>query len=112
MIAIRHDEVTDRTAAAGALPPFLFLHGAWHGGWCWERFVDHFAARGFACHTLDLDGHGARPRPAGFDRMLVRDHMPRLAGALRDIAGDRLPVVVAHSMGGWVAQMLLASPEV
>ena len=27
--------------------PVLFVHGAWHGAWCWEEhFLDFFADRG------------------------------------------------------------------
>jgi pimeloyl-ACP methyl ester carboxylesterase len=43
--------------------------------------------------------------------MLVREHVPRLAGAIRALAGERAPVIVAHSMGGWIAQMLIASAD-
>ena len=27
--------------------PILFLHGAWHGAWCWEDyFLPYFAQKG------------------------------------------------------------------
>lgn len=27
--------------------PVLFVHGAWHGAWCWdEHFLDFFADKG------------------------------------------------------------------
>jgi hypothetical protein len=27
--------------------PLLFVHGAWHGAWCWEeKFLPYFADRG------------------------------------------------------------------
>ena len=29
--------------------PLLFVHGAWHGAWCWdEHFLDFFAAQGLS----------------------------------------------------------------
>jgi len=101
--------VSRTPAAPDPVPPLLFLHGARHGAWCWERFVGFFADAGFACHALDLEGHGAEPRGPRFDRLRVRDHVPRLAEALSQITGARPPILVAHSMGGWVAQNLLAS---
>ncbi len=96
-------------ATPRAVPPILFLHGAWHGAWCWENFLDFFAREGFACHALDLEGHGAEPCGPRYDRLRVRDHVPRLAAAIAQIAGGVPPILVAHSMGGWVAQCLLAS---
>ncbi len=101
--------VSRTPAAPGPLPPLLFLHGAWHGAWCWERFMGFFVDAGFPCHALDLEGHGAEPRGPRFDRLRVCDHVPRLAAALSQITGDRPPILIAHSMGGWVAQSLLAS---
>ena len=32
---------------AGSLPTLLLVHGAWHGAWCWERFVPWFEGRGY-----------------------------------------------------------------
>jgi pimeloyl-ACP methyl ester carboxylesterase len=23
--------------------PILFVHGSWHGAWCWEKFLPYFA---------------------------------------------------------------------
>ena len=56
-----HLEVISKTPAAGAhATPVLFVHGAWHGAWCWdEGFLDFFAARGFTAHALSLRNHGA-----------------------------------------------------
>lgn len=39
--------------------PLLFVHGAWHGSWCWdENFLDFFAARGYRAIAASL----LRPR--------------------------------------------------
>ena len=33
----------------GPARTLLFVHGAWHGAWCWaEHFLDFFAAQGYA----------------------------------------------------------------
>ena len=71
--------------------------------------MDFFTREGFACHGLDLEGHGAEPRGPRYDLLRVRDHVPRLAAAIAQIPDRERPVLVAHSMGGWVAQNLLAS---
>lgn len=37
----------------------LFVHGAWHGGWCWDNnFLPYFYKKGYSCYALDLRGHG------------------------------------------------------
>lgn len=39
--------------------PLLFIHGAWHGAWCWdEYFLPYFAQQGYAVYALSLRGHG------------------------------------------------------
>src|SRR4029077_12210531 len=39
--------------------PILFVHGAWHGGWCWEdHFVPYFANRGWQVRAINLRSHG------------------------------------------------------
>jgi pimeloyl-ACP methyl ester carboxylesterase len=39
--------------------PLLFLHGEWHGAWCWEDyFLPYFAEKGFSTHAMSLRAHG------------------------------------------------------
>lgn len=86
--------------------PLLFIHGAWHGAWCWdEHFLDYFAEHGFAAHALSLRGHGASD---GRHRL----RWTRLAEYVADVAqvAGRLPqppVVIGHSMGGTIVQKYL-----
>lgn len=93
------------------LPPLLFLHGAWHGAWCWTKFLDFFSNEGYRCFTLELEGHGDTPRPANFDRRRVSSHLGMLREALGKVSETGAPYLIAHSMGGWLAQMLLAGPD-
>ena len=86
--------------------PVLFVHGAWHGAWCWaEHFLDYFAQRGYGAHALSLRGHGGS---AGHERL----RWTRLADYVADIAQvvNRLPsppVLIGHSLGGGVVQKYL-----
>ena len=46
-------EVITHKPKAVSSTPILFVHGAWHGAWCWENFLPYFAetatrARAFA----------------------------------------------------------------
>lgn len=86
--------------------PLLFVHGAWHGAWCWdEHFLDYFAQHGFVAHALSLRGHG---ESEGRNRL----RWTRLAEYVADVAQvagqlPRSPVVIGHSMGGAVVQKYL-----
>ncbi|MFC4137522.1 MULTISPECIES: alpha/beta fold hydrolase [unclassified Microbacterium] len=81
--------------------PILFVHGFWHGAWCWTDVLSHCAAAGRVAHAVDLPGHGLRAaRPAAdIDLDHAADFLVDQIGRL----GHGHPVaVVAHSMGGAV----------
>ncbi len=84
--------------------PLLFVHGAWHGAWCWEGFMDYFAARGFSCWAVDLPGHGDRNAEPGLWKMTMMDYVREVDRAAQEIGN---PVIIAHSMGGFVAMKYL-----
>ena len=90
--------------------PLLFVHGAWHGAWCWEEhFLDFFAERGHRVAALDLRGHGSSPGRGRFRTTRMRGYVEDVA----EVAGtfDTPPVVVGHSMGGMVVQQYLEEHE-
>ena len=39
---------------------FVLVHGAWHGGWCWQRVTTTLQAQGHRVHALTLTGLGER----------------------------------------------------
>ena len=77
---------------------FVLVHGAYHGGWCWERLTPILRARGAAVTAPDLPGHGADRTPsADLSLSLYAD---RIARDVRQAGG---PVtLVGHSMAGAV----------
>ena len=88
--------------------PVLFVHGAWHAAWCWERFLPYFASRGYRSYALSLRGHG---RSAGREAIrwnsASRDYVADVAQVARTF--ETPPVLVGHSMGGYVVQKYLES---
>ncbi len=90
--------------------PILFVHGAWHGAWCWEEhFLPYFADRGYASHALSLRGHGTS---AGRERL----RWTRIADYVTDVAQvvgqlPQPPILVGHSMGGLVVQKYLETHQ-
>lgn len=52
MDAAMTDESSPGFTRAQKPNPIVFVHGAWHGAWCWEEhFVDYFAQHGYAIHA-------------------------------------------------------------
>jgi pimeloyl-ACP methyl ester carboxylesterase len=100
-------EVIDKGSATESHPvPLLFVHGYFHGAWCWdEHFLDFFADRGYACYALSLRGHGASP---GRDRLRwirIREYVGDIAEMAAQLPTQ--PVLVGHSTGGFVIQKYL-----
>ena len=87
---------------------FLLIHGAWHGGWCWEELTPELEARGHAAHATDLPGHGDDPAdPAD---VTMDDYVARVTARLRDLPEPA--ILLGHSMGGMpISAAAEAEPE-
>ncbi|PJZ55229.1 alpha/beta hydrolase [Leptospira adleri] len=112
MVHYEHNPATksSKTSTTGK-PPILFVHGAWHGGWCWqENFVPYFQKAGYEVYTLDLRGHGKSPSTGSFRWTSIANYVQDVRKVL-----DQLPqstVLVGHSMGGLVVQKTLETAHV
>ena len=85
------------------------IHGMWGGGYQWDNYRAFFEARGWRCETPYLRHHDvspdAPPHPdLGITGLL--DYAADLEAAVRAL--PEKPVVVGHSMGGLLAQILAA----
>jgi pimeloyl-ACP methyl ester carboxylesterase len=91
--------------------PIVMIHGAFCGGWAFEKFRAPFEAAGHSVHAPDLRHHdrGAKP-PAELGRLSVRDYAADLEALIETL--DAPPILVGHSLGGLLAQMLAARVEV
>ncbi|GAB4109823.1 MAG: alpha/beta fold hydrolase [Roseiflexaceae bacterium] len=85
--------------------PLLLLHGAWHGAWCWQAAMQDFARRGFETHAISLRGHGKSDTPRSFFLCSLNDYVRDLATAIASI--HPRPILVGHSLGGYVTQLYL-----
>jgi pimeloyl-ACP methyl ester carboxylesterase len=75
---------------------FVLVHGAWHGGWCWDRVTPLLETAGHRVDAIDLPGHGTNP--ADVVDMTLDAYARHVADRV-EAAGE--PVfLVAHSMGG------------
>ncbi len=86
--------------------PILFVHGAWHGAWCWEEhLLSYFAKHGYRVYALSLRGHGECETPKRFRLARISDYVADVDQIAAQL--DPAPVVVGHSMGGLVVQKYL-----
>jgi pimeloyl-ACP methyl ester carboxylesterase len=114
-----HELAEIEKANATGLTPVVFIHGLWLLPSSWDRWADVFEAAGFAPLTPGwpddpetVDEANAHPEVfAGKTVGQVADHYADVIGQL-----DRKPVVIGHSFGGLIAQILagrgLAAPTV
>ena len=86
--------------------PVLFVHGSWHGAWCWENFLPYFAGRGYRSYAVSLRGHGESAGRDGIRwQSAARDYVADVEQVVRTF--DTPPVIVGHSMGGYILQKYL-----
>lgn len=77
---------------------FILIHGAWHGGWCWEHVAPLLTAEGHQVLAPDLPGMGADTTAFG------SNPLSQWADFVADLASRaEAPVIlVGHSRGGLV----------
>lgn len=91
--------------------PLLFIHGAFAGGWMWtETFMPYFAAAGHPCYALSLRGHGASKGHQQIDWHSVADYVDDVKAVIDWL--DEPPILIGHSMGGFIVQKLLEQRRV
>ncbi|RIX48250.1 MAG: alpha/beta hydrolase [Rhodocyclales bacterium GT-UBC] len=87
-------------------PPILFVHGAFAGGWMWtETFMPFLAAAGYSCHALSLRGHGSSHGKEHINWHSVNDYVEDVR-TVADWLGQT-PILIGHSMGGFIVQKYL-----
>lgn len=91
-------------------PPLLFVHGAFAAAWCWQTMMQVCAEAGYDCRAISLRGHGASPDSEHLNRYCVDDYVRDLAQVAAGLPEP--PVIIGHSMGGFVAQRYLSQGKV
>ena len=107
-ITSREAEQVERANASGRTP-VVFIHGLWLLPSSWDRWGEVFEAAGYAAVTPSWPDdpetiEEARAHPevfAGKRLAQIADHVAEVIGAL-----TKKPVVMGHSTGGLLAQMI------
>ncbi|PJZ58312.1 alpha/beta hydrolase [Leptospira barantonii] len=108
MIQLDHYPAVKKTKTSSQnRPPILFVHGAWHGAWCWKDcFVPHFQKAGYEVYSIDLRGHGNSPNGSGSFRWnSIRNYVQDVEKIIGSL--PQTPILIGHSMGGLVVQKTL-----
>lgn len=99
-------ETIERGTAEAGRPSLLFVHGYWQAAWTWDLYVmPALAESGHHCVAVSLRGHGgSEGRIRGSS---IRDYVEDVAGIAGALSAE--PIVIGHSMGGFVTQHYLAA---
>jgi pimeloyl-ACP methyl ester carboxylesterase len=85
--------------------PLLFLHGSLSTATHFGPLVDFLAREGYSCSAPTLPGHDPPDRRALAD-LSIPDYVAFARAALAGLGGR--PVVIGHSMGGLLGQLIAA----
>ncbi|CAB1060468.1 salicylate esterase [Olavius sp. associated proteobacterium Delta 1] len=84
---------------------FVLIHGAWHGGWCWDGIIQKLVKAGHTAEAPTMPGHNPDD-----DRSQIKfdDYVAKICDVLNQ--QTRPVVLVGHSSGGYMLQA--AAPKV
>lgn len=85
----------------------FMIHGMWGGGWYWDKYRQFFQDRGYRCLAPTLRFHGVNPKKPPHPELgttSLLDYVADLEVELKKL--DRPPIIIGHSMGGLLAQIL------
>ena len=77
---------------------YVLIHGAWHGGWCWDKVVPLLKEKGHKVEAPDLPGHGNDKTP--ISEISLQAYVDRVCQILD--AQSEPVILVGHSMGGLI----------
>lgn len=80
---------------------FLFVHGAFHGGWCFDQLRPLLAAEGHHVITPTLSGLGERRHLAQLGSINLETHITDIVNIIEWSNLDEV-VLCGHSSGGMV----------
>lgn len=98
--------IAKQPATLNGHAPLLFVPGMQHGAWCWDvHFLDYFASHGYPSYAVSLRGHGKSDGRERLRWTRIADFADDVADAVAQL--PRSPVLIGHSMGGFILQKYL-----
>ena len=96
--------------ASAGRPVLLFVHGAFHGAWCFTAYLRFFDRQGVPSAALDLRGHGGLAQGPDFHQQGAVAMASDVMDACARLPGPAVPV--GHSAGGLFVAMAAAQSPV
>lgn len=91
-------------------PPVVMIHGGFCGPWAWDGFAARFRGQGYEVLTPALRYHAGATPPEALGTTSLGDYAADLEKLIAGL--DAPPVLIGHSLGGLLAQMLAARTPV
>lgn len=99
------------SAAKPGKSPVVMIHGAFCGGWVFEKFRTPFEDAGHSVHAPDLRHHTrAKTTSPELGRTGMKDYTADILALVKSLNAP--PVLVGHSLGGLIAQMVASQTTV
>ncbi|MFI5134541.1 MAG: alpha/beta hydrolase [Chitinophagales bacterium] len=90
--------------------PIVFIHGLWMHSNTWQPWMQFFSANGYECFNPDWPGDGATVEASRANSRAIANH------GIKEVADNYArviaslpapPILIGHSFGGLLAQILL-----
>lgn len=89
--------------------PLILIHGLWTTGRCWRSWATHFSNLGWECWSVNFRGRFEENAIEVLKRLSFQDCVDDLKEVIR--TSEFPPVLLAHDLGGLVAQKAVAQVE-
>lgn len=87
---------------------YIFINGAWHGAWCWNKISLLLKKKGHKVITPELPGHGVDKTPV--KEVTLKSYTDCICEILDNL--EESVILVGHSMGGLImSQVIEYRPE-
>ncbi|HSE08241.1 MAG TPA: alpha/beta hydrolase [Nocardioidaceae bacterium] len=89
----------------------VLVHGLWMTPLSWENWVSHYRAKGFTVLApgypgFEIEVSGLRENPDVIANLTVAETVDHLAATIEKV--ETPPIIMGHSFGGTLTQLLLA----
>jgi pimeloyl-ACP methyl ester carboxylesterase len=100
----------ENTASPTTPDTIVLIHGLWMTPRSWEKWVEHYEGKGYRVLTpaypgLEVEVEALKEDPSPIEALTVPAIVEHLEGVIGEL--DRPPIIMGHSMGGLLTQILL-----